>query len=255
MNYSFRYPQNKFFISPNPGNTVAPVVEPNELKGFFTAQPAGLEIDYQTGVIDINQSDTGIRYRVTFTPASNDEPSHFDLVISGVDYVDNVFYLDDQPENLILRPFLDGDVKRDFNLPSTAYDLPDRKQLTASYFNLAINTNTGEIDLHQTLRDNALGVGQFGLNLRPANGACKEFSINYQVEGQEAINTTTIRLYYFDSAKDVPDYLLNQVNKHRSYLGLEAVALPNRFVKREALNIVMDANGKKPPNIILLPTR
>jgi hypothetical protein len=255
MAYSFRYPKDKFFINDDPDNTVAPVIEPAELKGFFTAKPGGLEIDYETGVIDINQSHTGIRYRVTFTPCTDDKPSHFDLVISGVDYVDNVFYLDDKPENLIIRPFLDGDVRNDRELPATIYDLPDRKQLTASYFKLAIDTNTGEIDLRKTIKNCALGVGQFSLKLRPANGACKDFSINYQPQGEKAINNTTIRLHYFNSPNDVPDFLLNRINKNRVLLGLEPVELPKRFVKRGALNIFMEGDGRRPSGQILLPTK
>jgi hypothetical protein len=255
MPYSFRYPQSKFSINDKPDNKVAPVVEPAELKGFFTAQPGGLAINYETGVIDINQSHSGIRYRVTFTPCTNDKPSHFDLVISGVDYVDNVYYLDDKPENLILRPFLDGDVGKDRDLPSTLYDLPDGKQLTARYFKLAIHPENGEIDLRKTIKNCALGIGKFGLKLRPANGACKEFSINYRVEGETALNNTAIRLHYYNSAADVPDFLLNRINRNRSYLGLEPVELPKRFVKRGALNIFMEGETKKPPGHIILPTR
>ena len=47
----------------------------------FSSQPEGLAIDPETGVIDINQSETGLKYRVSFAQGNNS--CHVELTIAG----------------------------------------------------------------------------------------------------------------------------------------------------------------------------
>lgn len=250
MSYSFRYPKEKFYINGTPDQPylVEPELEPEGLKGFFSASPTGLWIDEDTGEIDINKSSSGTKYIVKFTPCSGEKSQYTTLIISGIGYIDDIYSLSDKSRELVLEPFFDGDVNNK-RIPKTSFDIPFDGERTASSFKLAICKERGIVDLRETVHKCAFGVGKLtaNLKLRPSEGVCKEFRIYYRHEEGEgrAINSVAIRLYYFKSRKDIPRPVLKALNENRRYLGLPPVGVDGPPILDEALQVYMTSPKPK----------
>ena len=87
----FAYPDTIFYINENLDNKIIPV---KNLNGTFSSVPEGLVINESTGEIDINESETGLKYRISFTPSGSEISCTYELTIGGVNYLDKVYILD-----------------------------------------------------------------------------------------------------------------------------------------------------------------
>src|SRR6185503_12029412 len=64
------------------------IVYPTEQRGgTYTAFPDGIDINEQTGAINVTKSETGLRYRITYS-SPNGETSTTTVVLSGITYFD-----------------------------------------------------------------------------------------------------------------------------------------------------------------------
>ncbi|MCU0451480.1 MAG: hypothetical protein MUC97_16820, partial [Bernardetiaceae bacterium] len=73
---------------------VTPTLQPAEARGRFESNLAGLDINPSTGVINLDRSEAGLRYTITFTPDdTNLRPSTVQVTIAGVDYLDSMYVL------------------------------------------------------------------------------------------------------------------------------------------------------------------
>jgi|GEM_PF-5241582 len=52
--------------------------------GTFTSFPDGLKVDDNSGAIDVNSSETGLKFQVTFTPADGSKVKSTFIIISGI---------------------------------------------------------------------------------------------------------------------------------------------------------------------------
>jgi hypothetical protein len=166
------------------------IIYPNVAQsGTYTAFPEGLEIDERSGAINVSRSETGLRYRITFTGADG-AVSQTSVVLSGVNYIDRYFNL--AAGDSILRPVYNADPAR--LLPAAAFD----ESRLASGQGCAVATGSGSINLAKTLRDGFLGNN-------PQNDACKEVEIAYKINdaSQGAPNKIKVKIYFYNSASDV----------------------------------------------------
>src|SRR5690242_1489234 len=62
--YKLSYGDSVFYVNSQPANIINPVNAP---QGTYYSIPKGLEIDPNTGSINISASEAGLRYKVTFT--------------------------------------------------------------------------------------------------------------------------------------------------------------------------------------------
>ncbi|MFP4095988.1 MAG: hypothetical protein ACLFUB_16005, partial [Cyclobacteriaceae bacterium] len=105
-----------------------------------------------------------------------------------------------------------------------------------------INTANGAIDLRQTILNGALGN-------EPANGVNKDFTIYYRLydASDGALNSITVRLYYYDDLSAVPQDLLDEIEERRnslSVLGARKMAYRNKIARL--------SRGGRPPYIVIV---
>ncbi len=133
-------------IVPGQRDLLRPVFQDDtKLDGTFTAVPPGLDISFDEGIISVNTSASGQRYRIMYTSADKQTHCETELLISGIDYIDQIIDLeDDLPDTA--SPILDADPQ--FEAPRGDYDVDG----SARAQGLAIDPETGEIDVRETLR-------------------------------------------------------------------------------------------------------
>lgn len=199
--------------------------------GCFRSNPGGLQIDPVTGQVDINHSDTGIRYEVEFAPCGRKGVARTTLVMGGIGYEGTLSSLSgDQP--LVARPHYFGHDPElevpSYRVPAGRYGyIPDQVKPTADLKGLAIDEGTGEIDLRKTVLGGALGYREGGR--LPENGASKDFRVYYQAEGspgREALNYTSLRIHFYDTEADIPEDLLVRIRQQRNSIFQRGIGLP-----------------------------
>lgn len=216
---AFSYSDTVFYINDASSNKILPQ---QNLNGIFSSVPEGLALDSLTGEININASETGLKYRVIFTPRNTSLNCEFELVISGVNYLDKIYVLDQQ--ELIAFPVFNGDSSGISPCPEDDddgdddckfdEDGPDGTDL--SDIGIEVSASTGEIDLEQTISNNAFGIN-------PANGSTLDVTMYYRLNDSSlrALNSLDLRLFYFETLSEVPQSLIDEIEeKNKQLLGL-----------------------------------
>lgn len=190
--YRIDYGDSVLFIR-NTGSdiTFAPLNAPSG--GEFTGFPEGIEIDKSSGVINVSKSETGLRYRITYT-APNGDTSQAIVLISGINYLDHIYSL--EANDTLALPLYNASLAR--TIPANS--LFDEGN-GCNGVGIAVNTSSAQINLAETIRN-----GTFGST--PANGAQKEVELKYRINdgSNKSLNALKVKLYYFNTAADIsPD--------------------------------------------------
>jgi hypothetical protein len=181
--------------------------------GSYSVFPEdGLELDKTSGAINVSKSETGLRYHVTFRSASG-ETSSTNIVISGLNYPDRYYRL--STNDTVCTPVYNADATR--SLPAGSFDDGG----TANAEGCSIRTTNGSINLAQTVRN-----GLFGNT--PQNDVRKEVEIKYRIsdKSNSATNSIKVKLYYYETAADVPDDLKQTIEDHDAQLLKTATSVP-----------------------------
>lgn len=169
---------------------VSPV---NGKRGDYSSYPDGLEIDDETGAINVSESETGLRYRVTYRSPSGETESTM-ILLAGINYPDKYYRL--SQGDSISYPIYNASPQR--QLPGGTFDEGNQ----ASMQGTAITGTNGQINLAKTIRN-----GFFGSN--PRNDDQEEIEIAYRVNDNSGRSLQRIKviIYYYRTLNDVPDYL------------------------------------------------
>ncbi len=171
--------------------TYAPLNVPSG--GEFTGFPEGIEIDRNTGVINVSKSETGLRYRITYTAPGGDT-SQAIVLISGINYLDHIYSLD--ANDTLAHPLYNASLARIIP-PNSIFDEGNG----CNGVGIAVNTLSATINLAETIRN-----GTFGST--PSNGAQKEVELKYRINdgSNKTLNALKVKLYYFNTSADIsPD--------------------------------------------------
>ncbi|MFD2201366.1 hypothetical protein [Shivajiella indica] len=219
---NFAYSDTIFYINAATENKIIPV---QNLSGQFSAFPEGLQINPETGEIDINKSETGLKYKVSFTPTSSPETvCEFELIVAGVNYLDKVYILDQSdflatpvfnanPTAISPCPDDDDDIDDDDidDNSSCKFDEigPDDKKLAD--LGIEINSSTGVIDLKKTVENEAFGEV-------PQNGSTLDVRMYYSLQDNSlgALNGLDLKIFYYEKLQDVPQSLLDEIEDRKS---------------------------------------
>lgn len=225
------YGDTLFNLRNQPGNfTISPVSKPNST-GFFKSIPAGLAIDSVTGIINVNQSETGLRYKIYYVATSGGTAlDSVKLVISGIDYRDAIYEIARTPNAYDTafaiynaRPELvlpcgdddedgDGDLDDDDNqcvFDETDLDDDGNDDIPGVIQDkLLVDIKKGTIDLEASFQ-----AGLFGSS-DPANGLNRDFTFYYRLQdaSNRALNKITVRVYHYKRRVDIPQSLLDTLN-------------------------------------------
>ena len=171
------------------------LVSPNTTaSGQYFAFPDGLNIDQNTGVINVTKSETGLRYRVSFVASGSTDSLQTVIVISGINFLDGFYKL--TTADSILRPLYNANTGAVVPGINNGSIFDDGSGCNSAGCN--VNTGDGTINLAQTVRNGVFGA-------TPSNNDRHEFDLNYRINDKsgESFNTIRVKLYYFDTITDV----------------------------------------------------
>lgn len=190
--YTFSYGDS--VIYPNGGAMRVLPVTP--MAGNYEAFPEGIEIDDETGEIDVADSETGLRYRISFTPKNSTKTYTTVVLLAGINYLDAFYNL--SKNDTVSRAIYNGDPAKAVPVSTgkTVFDI----DLGCNKEGIAISTSNGAINLMQTIRN-----GFFGKH--PDNESREEFKLKYKIDDKtkQATQELKIKLYYYNTMADVPD--------------------------------------------------
>jgi len=196
--YKFTYGDSVLYLR---NSATDYIVSPTISKpGSYESFPKGLSINASTGAINVSQSETGMRYKITFT-ATTGEVYTTNLLIAGINYLDKYYFL--SQGDSIAFPIYNGDPTR--SIPTGNYDVGG----DANHRGLAVHSANGQINLMQCIRN-----GLFG-NL-PKTDEWEDITIRYTSnDGSNAVNSIGIIIYYYDRLSDVPENVKDIVQAHQ----------------------------------------
>lgn len=174
--------------------------------GRYFGWPEGIVLDQHTGVIDVTQSETGLKYLISFVPDGRSDTLTTRITISGINYLDGFYRL--SAGDSIAQPIYDG---------SPALVIPGVN--AGSIFDEGNNCNSlgcnvdvtdGRINLAQTVRNGVFGA-------TPSNNDRHEFVLHYRINDKsgKAANSLNIKLYYFDSMSSVSQEAYDIINSRQ----------------------------------------
>ncbi len=188
-----------------------------ELNGTFTAIPPGLDINPKSGVVSVNTSEAGVRYRVIYTSHDKNTMCETDLLVSGIDYLDVILDLEDSVEDIVF-PILNAEQEQ--QAPQGDYDADGRARAEG----LAIDPATGAIDVLQTLQqvDDIRQEREQEPNendLFIEEGEKLEFTFEYIIgnfnQDVEVVATQEIVIYWFE--EEISDEIRKLVEEKSLY--------------------------------------
>jgi len=220
----FAYSDTIFYINQSLENKIIPT---KSLNGSFSAVPEGLVINESTGEIDINKSETGLKYRISFSPSGSEISCTYDLTIGGINYLDKVYIIDQN--DFLAAPIFnanrdaispcpddddddDDDDGTDDNSVCKFGELgPDDEDI--SELGIEVNNSTGIIDLQKTLENGAFGSD-------PVSGSELDARLYYRLQDQTlgALNAIDLKIFYFATLADVPQSLLDEIDQKNADL-------------------------------------
>jgi hypothetical protein len=198
--YQLSYGDSLFYISNQPTDILASPL--NARAGNFSSFPDGLVIDPNTGVINVSQSEAGMKYRISFKGNSGDSSTAF-IVISGINFPDKYYRI--ESSDTMAYPVYNADPSK--ILPPGSFD-DDR---VANNSGCAMKTINGQINLSESIRN-----GLFGST--PKNDTRKDFDVKYRLDDNsgKAENKIKILIYYYDHMSDVPQSLQQTIQDHQA---------------------------------------
>ncbi|MCS5489237.1 hypothetical protein [Algoriphagus limi] len=245
------YADTIYYISATQSVLVSPQ---NNLEGegTFEVSPEGLAIDPNTGVIDVNASETGLKYKITFIPNGSTQACETFVTIGGVNYLDGIYVLD-QNETLagpvyngvpglpLPCPDDDSDDGSDDNSCDFDVENPTGQLLEDLGFEIS---SKGVFDLLETVEN-----GTFGSV--PVNGESLDVELYYQLPdlSANALNSIPLRFFYYETVADIPQALLDDIEEKSDLINESRSG--NSFNFR-VLNETRPRRSPRPPFIVIV---
>jgi hypothetical protein len=218
------YGDSIIFLQPATGQYTVSPVNNSGIQGTYLSWPEGLDINKNTGVINVSKSETGVRYKIGFVKKNTTDTCISQLILGGMTYLDSIYVMD--KNDTLARPIFNAnpnsfpicDNSDDSDYPdnngvgnnkcSFDDDVPGSKANDAK---LRVRTISGIINLKKSLED-----GLFGPN--PRNGESKKIKIDYKLNdnSQKAVQRITVEVVYYDKVSNIPTSLKNEISYKRT---------------------------------------
>jgi hypothetical protein len=191
------YGDSIFYLSSTASNIKSPL--PMTVSGKFIGFPKGIELDSINGKIDLTESEMGLRYKIMFIPTGSTDTISTKIVLSGINFYDGIYKLTtgDSIANSIYnakgQPYVPGLFGTGLNNSFDDGHGCNNQGCAVSFVN-------GKINLAKSLRDGAISS---------SNDSQKEFTYYYKMDdpSNKALNKLKIKLYYYNTQADIPQYL------------------------------------------------
>lgn len=217
---------------------VSPVDAP---AGQYFGFPQGIELDGNTGAINVSKSEAGLRYRIFFVPAGTEDTLTTVITISGVNFLDGFYKL--SAGDSIVYPVYNG--RKDNPIPGLNNGSLFDEGSNCNSLGCNVDVVNGQINLAQTVRNGVFGS-------IPSNNDRHEFQMNYRIndKSQEAANTIKVKLYYFDTMSDVTQEVYDIISSREGTIiestGNPRLNLPPRISSPITVMGVPGAGKAKP---------
>lgn len=237
--YKLSYGDSVFYLMSN-DYVVAPIMAK---AGKYKAYPSNLNIDSVTGKITVSlngndkaQSQTGMRYNITFTSTLG-EKFTTSIVLAGITYRDKIYYstLNDS----IALPIYNGSLSKP--LPGGTYKSSNKK--------LAINASNGKINLKQSIRN-----GFFSDDLE--NKEWRQVTISYKTNDKSTSDKNCLNLiiYKYPSVTHIPSNVSAIMRAHQpQLLGITPLTIPVTSAPADlSIASTVSMSKPRPPCIIIV---
>jgi hypothetical protein len=231
LNYYIPFPGTTQLAEP----TFADDTKPD---GIFTVEPQGLDLNPNTGAFDVNSSESGVVYTVTYTSEDKLTICQVQVTVAGFDYQDTI--VDVSADQAIVVPTATQREGRSSNgerfvevqeeQPLLVFsDIEGEPQPPGSI------SSTGSIDLKATLQliDRIIFQGNGG---EPVinSGYSRRFTVRYiyEEEGGEIQVESDLEfiLYWYPTIDVIPEELRELVNYKGQFANGRAEDRPNHMV-------------------------
>ena len=235
--YSLKYPDSVLYLKNQSDDYIVSPVESKS--GKYFGYPEGIEINQHTGAINVNKSEPGLRYRITFVSTAGDTSSTL-LIISGITFTDQFYKL--SAGDSLANPIYNASLNNILPLSGSIFDEGNG----ANSGGCAMKTDNGKINLAESIRN-----GVFGSN-HPSNDAKKDVDIVYRLNDKsgKVQNKLKIRLYYYATMADVAPDLLQTLKERQD----DAVFIGPNSVTASAASLNSSGGHAKPrpPCVIII---
>jgi hypothetical protein len=233
--YKLTYGDSVFYLN---NQTSDYTITPEQTRqGQYSGFPEGVDIDGNTGVINVSKSETGLRYRITFVPDGSTDSFNTTIVISGINFLDGFYRLN--TADSIARPLYNASLNKLIPGVNSGSIFDDGSSCNIAGCN--VDVTNGTINLAQTVRNGVFGT-------IPSNNDRHQFQMNYRINDNsgKALNTIGIKLYYFDSINDVSQEVYDIISSREgAILSFQPVPMP--FEKFTSVNSVNQVNNQAKP--------
>ncbi|MDF9796169.1 hypothetical protein OKW21_001432 [Catalinimonas alkaloidigena] len=177
-----------------------------EFTGTFSAKPNGLDIDPETGIINIDLSEPGLLYEVSFISEDGLTRCTTQILIAGIDYPDVIIDFSNPEETSLIEPAINRN-NPDFE---AAIDFDPQGQVQEQGISFAEtdeDTPPGTINLRQTFINLEL------LGVEITDGFTREFIVPYIYRGGNTVveGSIPIQIYWFE--EEVPEELQQWIGR------------------------------------------
>jgi len=185
------YPDSVFYIDAADKNMVSPL---NVVAGTYTCFPEGLNIDQNTGAFDVNSSETGLKYKISFTNGATGGVRVAYVTVSGINYKDKIFNLANGDS--IAAPIYNA--KTGAAIPHINNGTGFDQNSGCKDAGIEVSPIDGTINLAKTVRDQGIDTG-----------STQEVKLQYRINdaSHEALNGLDVKVYFYRTASEIPQYL------------------------------------------------
>lgn len=180
------------------------------VKGTYLSWPVGLDLDAQTGAINLGRSETGQRYSIGFVVDGSTDTCISKLIIGGAGYMDSIYLLSQSDKTAL--PYFNANTNTPNPClgnqgPGCHFDYYN----SAQHQGIIVDKKTGFIDLKKTMQNSPFG-------LFPYNGATVLTTIYYQLNDKSngALQHIQVKMIYYNHQSDIPDALINTIQNRMS---------------------------------------
>ncbi|MGZ3778796.1 MAG: hypothetical protein ACXVAZ_14130, partial [Mucilaginibacter sp.] len=205
------YADSVLFIQPSVSHYIVSPVTTKE--GTYACIPEGLIIDSATGAIDVNQSETGLKYKILFTPAGSNTAETTYITISGINYEDKIYNLANGDS--IAAPIYNADNKA--TLPGINNGSSFDENGGCKNAGIEVDPATAAINLAKSVRDQGIDTG-----------STQQVKLVYKINdgSHQAANGLDVKVYFYRTASEIPQYLLDLINARKNMIFYSVAATP-----------------------------
>ncbi len=208
--------------------------------GNYSCIPEGLKIEETTGVIDVNKSETGLKYQVTFTDNATGQTKTSFIIISGINYQDKIYNLANGDS--IAAPIYNANAK--LALPDANKNSIFDTDGGCKHAGIVVNGGDAKINL-------ALSVRNQGID----TGSTEEVKLAYRINdnSNKALNGLDVKIYFYRTSSEIPQYLTDLLNERKTTIFDANPFSPTQQNNRLIMNkAAKKASRPRPPCIIVV---